>query len=192
MSTETLSSLTHETVQIYAHTAKTMVKTYRVGAHRALGGFRRRLGKAAGAVKVEQPLKSSVVNVGQQLAAFVGARVDALSSAANRTIDVLARSSSSSLGTIAGGADRFYRAFPSRATEAFARINLPAVRMSRDLAAQISRGADSIATRVGGASGKAGVARAAAKPARRPAKKASSARTTSRRAATGSKRARKA
>jgi hypothetical protein len=192
MSTETLSSLTQETVQIYAHTAKTMVKTYRVGAHRALGGFRRRLGKAAAAVKVEQPVKSSIVNVGQQLATFISTRVDALSSVANRTIDAVAKGSSRSLGTVAGGADKFYRAFPSRATETFARINLPAARMSRDLAAQISRGADSVATRVSGASGKAAVAKASAKPARRPAKKVSPAGKTASRAARGSKRTRKA
>lgn len=184
MSTETLRSLTHETVQIYAHTAKTVVKTYRAGAHRALGGFRKRLSKAASAVRVEQPVKRSVVNVGQQLATLMSTRVDSLSSAANRTIDVVAKGSSQALGTFAGSADKFYRAFPSRVTEVFAQINLPAVRMSRDLAARISHGAESMAMRVGGASGES-----IAKPVRRSAKKVSPAKKPSRRAVRGSKRA---
>ncbi len=192
MSTETLSSLTQETVQIYARTAKTVVKTYRVGVHRALGGFRTRLGSAAGAVKIEQPVKKSILNVGQQLATLIATRVDALSSAANHAIDVVAKGSSKTLGTVAVGADKFYGAFPSRATEVFGQINLPAMRLSRDLAAQISSGAERIATRVGGASGKGAVAKAGAKPARRPAKKASPAKKVSRPAAKGSKRGRKA
>ena len=186
MSTETLRSLTHETVHIYARTAKTLVKTYRVGANRALGGFRKRLGQTAGAVRIEQPLRSSLVNVGEQLATLIGTRVDALSSVADGAIDVVAEGSSKALGSVAGAADRFYRAFPTRATRVFARINLPAVRLSRDLAAQISRGAESVAKRVGGEHGKAAIAKTAARPVRRPAKK------VTRPAAKAAKRARKA
>lgn len=189
MSTETLSSLTQETVQIYARTAKTLVKTYRAGVHRAVGGFRTRLGSAAGAVKIEQPVKKSILNAGQQLATLIATRVDALSSAANHAIDVVAKGSSKALGTAAVGADRLYGAFPSRATEFFGQINLPAMRLSRDLAAQISSGAERIATRVGG---KGAVAKAVAKPARRTSKKVSPAKKVSRPVARGSKRARKA
>ena len=186
MSTETLRSLTHETVEIYARAAKTIVKTYRTGAKRALGGIRKRLDRTAGATRIERPLESSLVNVGQQLAVLVGSRVDALSSAADGAIDVLASGSYKALGGVAGAADRFYRAFPSRATRVFARVNLPAVRLSRDLARQISRGADGVARRVGGEHEKAAVAKASAKPVRKPAKK------VSRAAAKAPKRARKA
>jgi hypothetical protein len=181
MSTETLRSLSHETVQIYAHTAKTIVKTYRVGAKRALGGFRSRLGSVAGAIKVERPLKNSIVNLGEQVVALIGTRVDALSSAADGAIDAVAKRSSMALGTFAGAADKFYRVFPSRAPEVFAQINLPAVRLSRNLAEQISRGAEGVARRVEGEAGAK-----IAKPVRRPAKKAARTATPAR------KRARKA
>jgi hypothetical protein len=182
MSTETLRSLTHETVEIYAHTAKTIVKTYRVGAKRALGGLRRRLGSAAGAIRIEQPLKSSIVNLGGQVVTIIDTRVDALSSAADGAINAVAKGSSRALGTFAGAADKFYRVFPSRATEVFTQINLPAVRLSRDLAAQISRGAESVAKRVGGTRGRVAAAKIA-RPARRPAKKVSRPATPARKRA---------
>ena len=187
MTTETLRSLTNETVHIYARTAKTIVKTYRVGANRALGSFRKRLGiSTAGTTRIEPPLRGSLVNVGQQLATLVGTRVDAISSAADGAIDVLAKGSSKTLGGFAGAADRFYRAFPSSAAKVFDQINLPAMRLSRDLAARISRGAESVSKRVSGERGKAGVAKVVAKPVRRAAKK------VSRPAAKAAKRVRKA
>jgi hypothetical protein len=173
MTTETFRSLTHETVQIYARTAKTIVKTYRAGAKRVLGGVRRRLAHTAGATRIEQPLRNSLVNVGEQLTMLVGTRIDALSSAANGAIDTVAHGSSKALGTFAGAADRFYRSLPSRAAGVFSQVNLPAVRLSRDLAVQISRGADSVAKRVGAEHGKGTGAKATVSRARRPARKAS-------------------
>jgi hypothetical protein len=162
MTTETFRSLTQETVHIYARTAKTVVRTYRVGAHRAVGGFSRRLGAAGG--RVERPVADSFVNVGQKFAALVEARVDTVASTIDGAIDTLAKGASQTLGSFAGAADKFYRTLPTRAARVFTQVNMPAVRMSRDLAAQISRGAESVAKRVGGEAGKA-----AAKPARRTA-----------------------
>lgn len=162
MTTETFRSLTQETVHIYARTAKTVVKTYRTGANRALGGFSKRLGAAG--TRMERPVVNSLVNVGQQFAALIGARIDAISSAADGAIDTLAKGSSNTLGSFAGAADKFYRTLPTRAARVFSQVNMPAVRLSRDLAAQISRGAESVAKRVGGEAGKV-----AAKPARRAA-----------------------
>lgn len=162
MTTETFRSLTQETVHIYARTAKTVVKTYRVGAHRAVGGFSRRLGAAGG--RVERPVVDSFVNVGQKFAALVEARVDTVASTVDGAIDTLAKGASQTLGSFAGAADKFYRTLPTRAARVFSQVNMPAVRMSRDLAAQIARGAETVAKRVGGEAGKA-----AAKPARRTA-----------------------
>lgn len=176
MTTETLNSLTQETVRIYARTAKTVVKAYRVGAHRALGGFTRSLGRTAGAVDVDRPVRSSVLNASRQLAQYVGGRVDALSSAADGAIDAVAKGSSKALGAYMVAVDRFYDRFPARAGEVFARINLPAVRLSRDVAAKISAGAEHVAKRAAGP--------AAARPARKPAK-----RVVRRAAVKGAKRA---
>jgi len=171
MTTDTLHSLTHETIHLYAHTAKTLVKTYRTGANRALGDLRKRMGHPSAAAKAERPVRASFVNVGQELAAVVGRQVDALSSAANGAIDAAARGSDNTLGAFAGAADRFYRAMPSRASQLFAQLNLPALRLSRDLATQISRGAERVAKRVGAEKSSRTVAKPAAKPASRTARK---------------------
>jgi len=172
MTTETLHSLTHETIHLYAHTAKTLVRTYRTGANRALGDLRKRLGHPSAAAKAERPVRSSFVNVGQELAAVVGRQIDALSTAANGAIDAVARGSDSTLGAFAGAADRFYRTLPSQASQLFAQINLPAVRLSRDLATQISRGAERVAKRVGAQERPRAAAKATAKAARKPARTA--------------------
>ena len=166
MSTETLSSLAHETVEIYARTAKTMVDAYRITANKTLEDVRMRLGKVGGKEEVEQPVRSSLMKVGQQVVVVFGNRVDALTSAADDAIDMIAKGTDKALGTFTQAADKFYDAFPGKAGEFFEQVNLPAVRLSRDLAKQVARGADSLAKRVPGARAKHGATDVEAKPAR--------------------------
>ncbi len=183
MSTETLSSLAHETVEIYARTAKTMVDAYRSTANKALEEVRSRMGSVGGKEEVEQPVKASLVKVGQQVVVVIGNRVNAFSSAADDAIDMIAKGTDKALGTFTQAADKFYDAFPGKAGEFFEQVNMPAVRLSRDFAKQVARGADSIARRVPGARAKHGATDVEAKPAARAARKAPRRRAAPKRAA---------
>ncbi|MFO1196012.1 MAG: hypothetical protein U1E86_03460 [Burkholderiaceae bacterium] len=182
MSTETLSSLAHETVEIYARTAKVMVDAYRTTANKALEEVSARLGQVGGKEEVEQPVKSSLVKVGKQVVVVIGNRVDAFSSAADDAIEMIAKGTDKALGTFTQAADKFYDAFPGKAGEFFEQVNLPAVRLSRDFAKQVARGADTIARRAPGARAKHGATDVEAKPVR-AARKAPRRRAAPKRAA---------
>jgi hypothetical protein len=153
MSTQpTLNATVIDVLGQYNQAAKSLVATYRDGTQRVVGGIDQRCSKLVADNKlplVPARVTERLVDAEQRLAAFVVKGVDRAADRADATIDKLSQ------GAI-GGVNRFAEetawAKDLFVVNALRSLNMPAAKLSLQIAEQVAHGARRVSERVAGTS----------------------------------------
>lgn len=150
MSTQSLSAVSLETINLYANAAKAIVGAYRVGTTRTLRGLKGRLasGLNSDSVQISDSLKSSMLAAEQQIASLVHGGVEAAASAYERAIEAAATAATTGVNRVAAAASQLQNGLPGTTAEALIALQMPGAQLSRDMAARVAEAVQQVADRV--------------------------------------------
>ena len=150
MSTQALSAVSLETINLYANAAKAIVGAYRTGTTRALQGLEGRLssGLNSESVQISESLESSLLAAEQQIASLVYGGVEGAVAAAERAIEAAATAATTGVKSVAAAGLQLQDSLPGSTAKALITLQMPGAQLSRDVAARVADAAQQVADRV--------------------------------------------
>lgn len=149
MSTQSLSAVSLETINLYANAAKAIVGAYRAGTTRALQGLEGRLaaGLNSESLQISASLKNSLLAAEQQLASLVHGGVEAAATAYERAIEAAATAATTGVSSVAAAGSQLQSRLPGNTAKALITLQIPGAQLSRDVAARVAEAAQQVADR---------------------------------------------
>ncbi|HEX6703440.1 MAG TPA: hypothetical protein VF169_01665 [Albitalea sp.] len=169
----TLNSIAIDVVGQYGEAAKHLVQAYRTGTERAvtgLGGRYEKLLESRSLPLVTDSVKAGIIGAEQRLSGLVVDTVGRVSDGAGNAVD---RVSSRAIEGMQAFGEKTAWANDLMVVNALRTINLPAAKLSLEIATQINKATRSLSERIAGVpAAPAPKAKSAAKRVRRTARKA--------------------
>lgn len=174
----TITTLSQQTVDLYADAARAIVGAYRSGTQRMLERVEGRLetGLSNERIAISAPLKQSLIQAERQIAGLVRASLHGVAAVADSVVSAASNVATTGVKTIAAAGAQVQQSLPGDTANVIAALNLPVAQMSHDVAARVAGTVRKVSERIGQGVAAVEVEEVAAAPRANTTKRARAAR----------------
>jgi hypothetical protein len=146
-----ISTLSLQTVDLYADAARSIVGAYRSGTERLLKNVESRLQNGLGSerVSISDPLKQSLVDAQRQIAGLIQAGLHGVAGVADQAISAATSVATTGVNTLAAAGAQVQKGLPGDTGELLVTLNKPAAQLSHDVAARVAGTVRKVSDRIG-------------------------------------------
>ena len=146
-----ISTLSQQTVDLYADAARSIVGAYRSGTQRLLQNVEGRLQSGLGSerVAISDPLKQSLVDAQRQIAGLIQAGLHGVAGVADTAISAVTTVATTGINTLAAAGAQVQKSLPGDTGHLLVTLNTPAAQLSHDVAARVAGTVRKVSERIG-------------------------------------------